>query len=279
MSVALNEVGRTGELELVFAEKRGKTILEDIYYEVPFKVTKLSYPPASHLAQLILMTPTAGLFGGDQLSINIHVKSGAAVRIVPQGATKVHPSLGRSAVQNVKITVDPEGELHLWNDPLIPFKDARLRQHWTIQLYKKSRFYFWDAFSSGRIHHGEQWEFEELFNETRVYVDQTLAYLDRYQIKPQQQHVDHLLGMSYYQYLATLLLFDDKLVEDHTHPFQKLLSSSITPVAAGVDIPYPSLLAGRILTENGACLRKLQERAAELLFDLLLPAPCPAFRK
>ncbi len=279
MSVALNEVGRMGELNLVFSEKRGKTILEDAYCEIPFKITSLAYTPASHLAQLILMTPTAGLFGGDRLNLNLHVKSGAAVRIVPQGATKVHPSLGRAAIQHVTIEVEPEGELHLWNDPLIPFKDAILEQYWTIELHTGSRFYFWDALSSGRIHHGEQWEFDTLFNETTLYLDKTLVYVDRYQIQPKQQPVAHLLGMSHYHYLATLLLFDDKLEASHTDQFQQVLSSITAHGTVGVDLPHPSLLTGRILTDNGVCLKRLQEHCAELLFELLLPTPCPAFRK
>src|ERR1051326_6535229 len=127
MPVPLEDVGRRARMELIFAQQRGQTVLRYAYCEVPFKVTRL-LNWTHGAAHLILMHSTAGVFGGDELECCLRVESGARVLVTHQSATKVHPSEGRPAIQRTRVIVEPDAELQLYLEPVIPFEDAILRQ-------------------------------------------------------------------------------------------------------------------------------------------------------
>jgi urease accessory protein UreH len=179
----LSEVGRVGCLELIFGLKAGKTIIRHVYSEIPHKITRLYYPENSSLPQLILMNATAGLFPGDRVEMRVTVEKGARVLITSQASTKVHPGVG-VAEQTLHVSVEDGAELHFYNDPLIPFRGARLRQRVHLRVVAGARFYFWDAFMAGRVGRKEAWEFEEIDSELRLCRDEKLIYLERYRIHP-----------------------------------------------------------------------------------------------
>ena len=178
------ETGTSACLELVFGSKSGSTVIRHSYAEAPFKITRLYCPENSSLAQLIIMNTTPGLFAGDNTAISIRVEDGARILITSQASTRVHPGKG-IAEQAFHIEVEPGGELHLYNDPLIPYRSSRLRQRTNIKLSANSRLFFWDGFMAGRVSRGETWQFEELDNETRLVRDGRLIYLERYKIDSQ----------------------------------------------------------------------------------------------
>jgi urease accessory protein UreH len=179
----LSEVGRAGCLELVFGLKAGKTIIRDVYSEIPHKITRLYYPENSSLPQLILMNATAGLFPGDRVETRVVVEKGARVLITSQASTKVHPGTG-VAEQTLQVSVADGAELYFHNDPLIPFRGARLRQRVQLRVAAGARLYFWESFMAGRVGRGEAWAFEEIDSELRLCRDEKIAYLERYRLHP-----------------------------------------------------------------------------------------------
>jgi urease accessory protein len=183
MRVPLAEVGRRGRMELAFRLQDGRTILQDAYCEVPFKVTRV-LAGSSPLAHVILMHSTAGLFGGDDLECSIHVGRGARVRITQQSATKIHPSEDRPAVQRLKVSVEEDAELHLHMEAIIPFSDSRLHQTTQLDVAHGGKLSYWEGFMTGRIGHGESWKFRELASETRLISNGGLVYLDRFHLTP-----------------------------------------------------------------------------------------------
>jgi urease accessory protein UreH len=132
---------------------------------------------------LILMNATAGLFPGDRVETRVVVERGARVLITSQASTKVHPGTG-VAEQTLHLSVEDGAELHFYNDPLIPFRGARLRQRVHLRVDAGARLYFWDAWMAGRVGRGEAWEFEEIDSELRLCRDQKLIYLERHRIHP-----------------------------------------------------------------------------------------------
>src|SRR6266571_7902923 len=126
MPVPICHVGRHGRLDLTFGSRNGRTVLHDCYCEVPFKITRLQEARSFGLPHLILMQCTAGLFGGDKLECTIRLETGARVLITQQAATKVHPSAAGLAIQNASILLAASAELHLYNEPIIPFAGSRL---------------------------------------------------------------------------------------------------------------------------------------------------------
>jgi urease accessory protein len=169
-------------MELAFGLQNGQTILQNAYCEVPFKVTRVLPGPLAHV---ILMHSTAGLFGGDDLECSIHVGRGARVRITQQSATKIHPSDDRLALQRMNVSVEEHAELHLHMEAIIPFADSRLRQTTQLQVAHGGTLSYWEGFMTGRIGHGESWQFRELASETRLIAHGGLVYLDRFHLTPE----------------------------------------------------------------------------------------------
>ena len=242
----LSDVGRVGRLELVFCLKGSRTVIRHAYGEVPHKITRLYYPENSSLPQLILMNSTAGLFAGDRVEIRIHVERGARVLITSQASTKVHPGTG-TAEQSLYASIEAGAELHIHNDPLIPFSGARLRQRVSLEIDSGARFSFWDGFMSGRVGRGELWEFEEIDTETRLSRDEKLIYLERYRIAPSS-------ASSSFQYVATGIF-----CEPSAQPMPDKFFVFSAPNVA-IDEPSPGVAIARAVAATGTEYRDIQHR-------------------
>jgi urease accessory protein len=253
----LNEIGRAGSVELVFAVKNGKTVIGHAYTEVPFKVTHLYYPPDSLLPQLILMNTTAGLFPGDRLDVRILVKRGARVLITSQASTKVHPGTG-IAEQSVDVTVEAGAELHLYNDPLIPFRGASLRQRVGLSVWGDGRLYFWEAFMAGRVGSNETWKFNEIATELKLCRDGKLSYLERYRLDPRLDQPVQPWVMHDSVYVATGIICDPAAKPPEME----------TGTNLAIDEPLHALWIARIVAKSGIEYRQLQRRAFACAFAM-----------
>ena len=254
----LETVGRSGKLQLHFAEKHGKTILKDAYCEIPFKITRLHQSHASKIAHLMLMNPTAGTFGGDDLTLEIWVEAGAHIVITTQGSPKIYPSAqALEAKQQVNIHVQAGATLQYLAEPTIPFADSQFSQNWQIHLDSDSQFLYWDGMMSGRILYGEKWKFCKFATDFQVFIDDQISYLERYQLEPSRQEYSDPLQMGSHSYLGTLLAFAPSLMPSlQTEVWREQLSSDLI---LGIDFPQAHLLLGRVLSENGVGFRKARD--------------------
>ena len=263
------QIGRHGRLELVFEHHRGRTVLAHSYQEVPFKVTRLYQPERSGLAQLILMSPTAGLFGGDSLHLSIRVGPRARVAVLSQAATKLHPSQGRTAFQRIDLDIETGGELHYHVDPIIPFARSRLHQRIDIQVTPGARMYFWDGFMLGRIARGERLAFAELKMETTLRSEGRPILLDRFSLVPDSVASSRTWVMHDADYFGSGLLWDERLAAEHCEAAHQSLAA-VPAAAVGVDQPEERLLVARVLARNGIAYREVRNRYRELVFHHLL---------
>ncbi len=263
MIVPIELVGRTGRMNLVFGRRNGRTVLLENYGEAPLKITRLNYPDNSDLAQLILMHTTAGLFGGDSIDLSIRLESGSRVLICSQSSLKVHPANDASARQRVQLQVDRDAEIHLYNDPLIPFADSRLIQTFEIDLDEQARFYSWEGFMAGRVARGEAWRFALLSSETRLAIGGTLAHLERFRIEPAHSSPARRWVMSDHTYFRTAIFYDCRIKEDFCEALHELIPE------AGVDQPRPGLLLIRVAAKSGLALRSMEVVSLERLFAFI----------
>ena len=93
-SRAASEIGRVARLDLVFACRRGRTVLAHAYAEPPFRVGRLL--DAGPVAQMILVWSGPGVFAGDRLEQRVRVERGARVLLVSQAALQLHPAAAPS---------------------------------------------------------------------------------------------------------------------------------------------------------------------------------------
>lgn len=123
------------QLDLVFARRQDRTVLERRLFRWPFVLTRtfaLDRSPA-HLLTVILQTSSGALHGEDHLRQRFHVRSGAAGHVTTQGASPVHRAdPGLTARETVGIRIEDGGFLEYLPEPRILFPDAALEQ--TIEI-------------------------------------------------------------------------------------------------------------------------------------------------
>src|SRR5438093_1512155 len=185
-----SEVGRRARLELVFEARGGRTAIARAYAEPPFRIGR-SFD-VDGAAYVILVCSGPGVFAGDALDLSIRVGTGARVLITSQSALQVHPSAapGPASIRHDYV-VEDRAELHAHWDPVIPFAEARLDQHFDVQIAEGSRLYWSDALMSGRVSRAERWRFDSLLHELRLRVGSSVKYLERYALTPANWSLVH----------------------------------------------------------------------------------------
>ena len=243
------EIGRRAALDLVFAVRRGRTVLTHGYAEPPFRAGRLF--DRGPLAHLMLVWCGPGIFAGDRLTQRIRVERGAHVLLVSQAALQVHPSdAADPAFLDSSFDVDEEASLDCFWDPLIPFAGARVRQRTEIRIGAGGQLFWSDALMSGRASRGEAWRFETLDHELRVSVGGSLTYLERYVLEPGARGLQHPWRAGAADYIGTTIVCGESASVARAEEAQQRLAS-IESVRAGVDSPSPNLIVGRVLGERG----------------------------
>ena len=123
------------QLDLAFARRHEKTVLERRLFRWPFVLTRtfaLDRVPA-HMLTVILQTSSGAVHGDDALLQRFHVRGGAAAHLTTQGASPVHRAdAGLTTRDAVEIRVEEGGYLEYLPEPWILFPGAALDQTITV---------------------------------------------------------------------------------------------------------------------------------------------------
>jgi urease accessory protein len=254
-------------MELVFACRRGKTVLAHAYAEPPLRVGRLL--DVGPVAQMILVWCGPGIFAGDRLEQHVRVETGAHVMLVSQAALQVHPGEADSpATIDSSYEVAPDATLDCVWDPMIPFAGSRLRQRVDLRVAGDGQLFWSDALMSGRAARGESWQFDTFDHELRASVGGALTFLERYRLTPRSRRPEHPWSAAQAQYVGTTLACSATATTARAEEAQRRLAS-IDGLRAGIDCPVPNLVVGRLLAARGprfasarAALREVFERPA-----------------
>jgi urease accessory protein UreH len=242
-------VGRHARLELVFAVRRGCTVLTHAYAEPPLRVGRWFADGCG--AHMILASSAPGIFGGDEFEQRVHVERGARVRLTSQSAFQMHPSANSSSgTLHSTYEVDDDAMLQCHWEPLIPFARGRLDQRTEIRLAAGAALYWSDAFMGGREGRGERWRFAALAHELKVSRAGALEYLERYRITPSKGAVERRWTAGGACYFGTVLASGRDVDGHQAAALQSDLSGS-SDLQAGVDALNPQTLLVRLMASAG----------------------------
>ncbi len=265
-----SDVGRHARLELVFAVRRGRTVLADAYAEPPFRVGR-SFSEGTGL-HMILVSSAPGIFGGDCLEQVIRVECGARVRLTSQSALQIHPPprnvsppLRRDASASAPLRrdhsellstyhVEDGASLHCHWDPMIPFAGSRFDQRIEIALARDASLYWSDAWMAGREGRGERWEFDSLAHEIRITREGILEYLERYRITPEEGRVTHPWVGGDACYFGTTLVSGPPIAAEEVERLHTELAL-VEGVQAAVDALDARVMAARLMSASGVPFR------------------------
>ena len=249
-------VGRDGALRLRFERRGSATIVTGCRYTLPLQA--LAPVALDDPAVVVsILNPTGGLVGGDRLSIDVEVTTGAHAVLTTPSATRVYRTDGDDAMQSVKIAIGPRAAVEWVPDHTIPFAGSAFRQTLDVEMDETARLILVDAFSAGRVGRGEAWQFALLDSAVSIRDRQGWLLHDRFALRGMARTHPAWDGLGYaesHPYFATIALIGAFDREQFTADLREQC-----PVAN----------AGRIgvaaLTRGGLLIRCLAPSAPELI--------------
>lgn len=170
------------QLEFIYDESRSRTLLSKRQAGGLCSISKPYWN--ENVLGLQLVNPTAGLFAGDSLGMNVMIGVGAQVALTSPSATRYHTMPDGRAEIRQDFTVSDHAWLDYWPEIIIPQKDSDVVQTTTIRLAKRATMVFFDSLAPGRVAHGENYQFRRLETCLQIYQDDELVVKERCVLSP-----------------------------------------------------------------------------------------------
>ncbi|WP_340117800.1 urease accessory protein UreD [Pelagibius sp. 7325] len=139
---------RRSTAALTFRQRGGRSFLARQMTPHPFHLTRPFYLPddPAGMATLYLQSSSGGLYGDDDLHLDIALEEGAAAHVTTQASTVVHAARGGLTRQQVSLTCARDSLLEFLPDPLILFAGARLQTTLTAEIERGAILVLADSF-------------------------------------------------------------------------------------------------------------------------------------
>jgi len=146
-----------------------------------------------------------GFVGRDAIDLAVEVAAGARLFLTSQSSSKVY----RSAVSGCRLdaSVGDGGALVVWPDPIACFAGASFDQHQRFRIARSGGVIAVDAWTAGRVAHGECWAFGRLALCTEIELDGAPVLREAVVVSP--AHGDLALRMAGARAFATIAIAGD----------------------------------------------------------------------
>src|SRR5579863_8103417 len=244
-------VGRDGFLRLRFARSGEGTILVQSRFSLPLQaLTPLTL--ADGASYLMLLNPTGGVLGGDRLATEIVQEAGTHVCLTTPSATRIYRTAEKPAILETMIHLGEGATLEYFPDHVIPHAGSALRQSLRIEMAGGSRAIILDSMASGRVAHGESWNFTEMDSRTEVRLCDRPVYINRTKIVPARKRPNQLGMMEEFDYMSCMGLFADEFTRWNE------VSAALNEELRSM----PDVHGGATLVSRGGCVVRILARSA-----------------
>jgi urease accessory protein len=179
VTTTASRVGRDGALALRFERRGAGTVLAASRSVLPLQV--LAPLALDDVATVVsMLNPTGGVLGGDRLTVDVDVGSGAHACLTTPSATRVYRAAAGPAEQTVRLTLGAGASLEWVPDHTIPFAGAALRQSIEAEVGEGASLILVDAWAAGRIARGEAWRFARIESAITIRDAHGLVLYDRF---------------------------------------------------------------------------------------------------
>lgn len=252
MNAPITQIKTSGwqaKLHLAYADRAGRTRLIEKQQSGPLTVQRPFYPEKD-VCHSYLLHPPGGVVGGDQLNIQVKVKSGAHALVTTPGATKFYRSGDRLAVQRQCLSVEQGGVLEWFPQEAIFFPGCDAELETEINLEADAQFIGWDLLCLGRPSLSERFEQGSLQSRIKLKREGRLQLVDQFFTEGEQMS-HSASGLRGHPMLATLLAtgVDKELLAE----VQQLC------------LENPTITSGATLLDDLLVVRALGERTEHLL--------------
>lgn len=275
-------VGRVGKLALEYVRRGGRTAFGRTSCQTPWHILPPIYLDDSGSAYSLLVNPSGGLVGGDQLSIDLTVRPKAHAMVSTPSANRVYRSPVDEAVQIVNLRVEAGGILEWVPEHTIPFAGSRYRQSIDVRLGPGATLLLWDAVASGRIARGERWQFATLENEIRVTTASGASVREHYALTSSDK-ADGIGLAREWDYVGSLFLLGDAiepaLVASLETVLATILEDHAEDVLGGVSQPAAPGLVVKLMARSAPSMIHVLNEMWGAIRDALWRLPPASLRK
>ncbi|MDX2111364.1 MAG: urease accessory protein UreD [Verrucomicrobiota bacterium] len=229
-----------GRMELTAALRDdGQTYLAHQFHQGAFHLSKPYWD--GRVLRVQVTNPTAGMLEGDRLEQTIRVGSGASLLVSTPAQSRAF-RVREGCVTSVQhLTVDGEGWLDYYPEPLVPHTGCDYCQQTKIEVFPEATLIYCDAFAPGRTGRGEAWGWKRLEISLNVRLGGVLVLRERFDLAA--AHVArqaNIAGMETPWFASVLII----------HPEKELLASVMDTIRELHSPPHFWLGASEI-TQGG----------------------------
>jgi urease accessory protein len=192
-----------GVLNLVYSKPKLTTQITHAYSKAPLKIQRSFYPEKENICHSVILHTAGGIVGGDLLSQNIKLQTGAQTLITTAAASKIYRSNGKQARQNINIQLENSSYLEYLPQETIVFNSAVYRQNLRVEIVPGATWFGWEITRFGRSARGEKFLQGEWRSDTEVYQQGNPLWIDR-QYLLGQENFDSSNGLAGKPVVGTL---------------------------------------------------------------------------
>jgi urease accessory protein len=173
-----------GHLHLTASvDHAGRTYVSKQSFRAPLHLSK---PHLDEEALVVnVVNPTAGLFDGDEVDVQISVEPGARLVLTTPSAGRVYRARSdRPASVCQEIRVASGGYAEFFPELFIPQAGARYHQQTQLRVEPGGQMLYCEWLAPGRVARGEVFDYRELLWDTDLWHGTTLAARERYRLTP-----------------------------------------------------------------------------------------------
>jgi len=230
-----------------------RTFLAKQAFRAPVHLSKPHWD-GNHLI-INVVNPTAGLFAGDHVEMNVRVCQGASTVLTSPSAARVfraRDSIGKAQVTQ-SLVVEGGGRLDVFPEILIPHAGARYVQTTRIDVEPGGELFFTEMIAPGRTASGEAFDYDQLEFSIDLRSAGKLAVRECYRLTSHTESIQAVRRDFPSAYFASAFIVSQVPADDS---FQRAVSSmSASHVLAGASRPAENVYAIKLVAADSMSLR------------------------
>ena len=190
-----------------------KSIIEDMYFTPPLKIIDPLYeehPLYGEVANIMLLSVSAGLMEGDTQEIDITIGKDTKVVLSSQSFEKIHNTQDGKAMRISHIKVESNAFLDFSPLPVIPFANSSFENITHIDMAQDSTLSYSEVFCAGRVSRGEIFEFKSFVSRLKIHRDGKLVFFDNTFLDPLMQDLKNMCHFGPFTHYLNWIIIDDK---------------------------------------------------------------------
>ncbi len=240
--------GWRARLDLRFRHDGQRSYLAFREHLGPLRVQRPFYPEgAAETCHVYLLHPPGGVVGGDILSIQVDVDTGARALITTPAAGKFYRSATEQAVQSHVFDIADAGVLEWLPQDNIIFSGAKVRMTTRVNLADDAQFVGWDITCLGRVSAGQPFDKGQFRSALEIWRQGRPLFVERACIDGGSEVLHARWGLAGYSVVGTLICvgeYPDLVgrINDDVRKESRLLSEdglfTVTQLSGGLVCRY-----------------------------------------